>query len=289
MPKLISKLPPAPTLDESHLRELQFVSEKHGRLEALIPVAAPYVCSNPDAPALLLIPGLGMDGLGFLRQLPLGALAHLHLFQTPNHTPANEAGIDAFAHHVENYIIESKLDKHPGGVILGGCSMGGAVSLATAIRSRIKLRGLVLIGTFGASRHLPFWQRWGSPLAWAAPHGLLRRVAYHAVGKTRIFGQVKQSEAHWLVSSKIQRTQSYYGHAVGALTHMDQIAKARQLNVPALVLHGTHDYVLPYAAGVELAQVVPNARLVTLQDAGHALFFTHHEEVNSAIAEFIRA
>src|SRR5207249_1228938 len=123
------------------------------------------------------LPGLGMDCLGFLRQLPLGALADLHLVQTANQPVKDAQGFGHFAPAVEAYIKSRQLEQRPGGVVLGGCSMGGALTLAVAVRGNVQLRGLVLLSTFGSSRHLPRWQRALAPLAWALPWRLGRMAA----------------------------------------------------------------------------------------------------------------
>jgi len=282
-------LPPVPALDQRHLRLSRTVLPGGGELEALVPAALPYLCTSASAPALVLLPGLGMDGLGFVRQLPLGAVAELHLFQMPNEAVAGERGLGEFARHVEDYIAACGLEQRAGGVVLGGCSMGGAVGLAVAIRARVKLRGLILMGTFGDCVHVPWPLRLlGPTLARCIPLKLSRAAARHAVAYTRYFGKLHSGEADWLVSTKLARTRGYYCHAAQALTTQNQISCARQLKLPTLVLHGTIDHVLPHRAGAELAECIPGARLVTLPEAGHALFFTHHEAVNTAIAEFLR-
>lgn len=282
-------LPAVPSLDQSQLRTARAATEGGAGLEALVPSAAPYVCADAHAPVLVLAPGLGMDAQGFIRQLPLGAVADLHLFQTPNEGVEGEEGLGHFARHVEGYIRARGLEQRPGGVILGGCSMGGAVSLAVAIRGRVKLRGLVLIGAFGNSAHLCWLVRACAPtLAHCIPLRLSRRAARGVVAHTGFFGRLSSGEADWMVSCSLERTRGYYVRAAAALTRQNQIAAARGLQLPTLILHGTNDHVLPYRAGVELAEAIPGARLVTLQDAGHALFFTHCESVNAAVAEFLR-
>jgi pimeloyl-ACP methyl ester carboxylesterase len=119
------------------------------------------------------------------------------------------------------------------------------------------------------------------------PLRLSRRFAHFFVSRTRFFGKMHPGDADWLVSCKLDRTREYYVRAASSLTSQNQIAAARTLHVPTLIVHGTNDHVLPYRAGVELAEAIPGARLVTLQDAGHAIFFTHCEAVNAAIAEFL--
>ncbi|HYF50822.1 MAG TPA: alpha/beta hydrolase [Planctomycetota bacterium] len=281
------ELPAAPPLDLKQLVVRSAKSELSGELEAFLPAGAPYLTPREDAPALVLVPGLGMDAMGFVRQLPLGALSHLHLFQMPNDPIDCEDGLGCYARHVEEYILAAGLDKHPGGVIVGGCSMGGAVSLAVAVRRRVNLRGLVLIGTFGSCRHLPSWQRRAAPLSRILPLAFLRTMAWAVVARTPLFGVVNSSEAEWLVSFRLRRTQRYFHSAIMAITRQEQIDAAAALQVPTIVLHGKRDHVLPFAAGVELAETIPGARFVPLEDSGHSLFFTHHETVNTAIADFI--
>ncbi len=284
----IAPLGPLPSLDEKHLKLDGVDTADHGRLEAFVPSSADYHPTDPNAPALVLVPGLGMDGLGFLRQLPIGPHAHLHFFQTPNDPVRDEQGLLRFGRYVEEYILARKLDQRPGGVILGGCSMGGAISLAVALRGRVKLRGLVLLGTFGSCLHLPKWQRIAAPLAWFVPLRAGRRVFWHIVARSNFFGQIKRDEASWLVSCKLERTQRYFANAVKALTTQEQIAASRALKLPTLIVHGTKDHVLPHAAGVELAQNISGAHFVTVDEAGHAVFFTDHDVTNREIVGLIQ-
>ena len=72
-----------------------------------------------------------------------------------------------------------------------------------------------------------------------------------------------------------------------ALTRQNQIEEAKKLALPTLVIHGKRDRVLRHAAGVEMAESIPGAKFISIDDAGHSLFYSHPEVVNSAIAEFI--
>jgi len=236
---------------------------------------------------MLLIPGLGLDGSGLLRQLPLGALTHLHLFQMPNLPAAGESGLGRFARHVEEYILAKKLDQRPGGLVLGGNSMGGAVSILVASRGRVKLRGLVLIGTYGSCKQLPLFQRALAPLAYVIPMAMIRRVVWRTKGKAGI-DKTTPDEARWITNPMIRRTLGYYGRAVNSLTTMELLDGARRISAPTLVVHGSHDPVLPLAAGKELAATIPNASLTQIDGARHSLFYSHADEVNSAIAGFLR-
>ena len=61
-----------------------------------------------------------------------------------------------------------------------------------------------------------------------------------------------------------------------------------QIDVPVLIIQGDKDGVLPYpATGQRLAPMLPNAKLITLKGAPHGTPWTHADEVNKAIMEFI--
>jgi pimeloyl-ACP methyl ester carboxylesterase len=304
----VPKLPPLPPLDRALVRAEGVQCDALGCIEALVPATDVYTCGDPNAPALLLVPGLGVDGLSFIRQLPLGAVSDLRLLQVPNgpfeggkesRAPSPGEGgrgrppllkgagaLEQFAHCAEAYILASKLDQRPGGLVLGGASMGGAISLLIAARGRVKLRGLVLIGTFGSCRQLRTAWRWLAPLGYVVPFGAFRRFSWLVKGWLKI-GGTHSDEARWMGRPLLSRTHGYFGRAICGLTRHEVIDAARQLRVPTLVLHGAKDSVLPLAAGEELARVIPGARFVAIEGGRHSCFFSHAEVVNAAIEGFI--
>jgi pimeloyl-ACP methyl ester carboxylesterase len=73
-------------------------------------------------------------------------------------------------------------------------------------------------------------------------------------------------------SVDLARTDLYH-----ALPHID---------VPALVITGTHDRITPAFLSDEIATRIPRAELVTLQDCGHMSTLERHDEVTSLLAKF---
>ncbi len=61
-----------------------------------------------------------------------------------------------------------------------------------------------------------------------------------------------------------------------------------RLPQPALILHGTHDQLVPLAAGEFLQRELPNARLAVIAGAAHAPFVAHVNQVARSIEEFCR-
>lgn len=70
----------------------------------------------------------------------------------------------------------------------------------------------------------------------------------------------------------------------------DNAAKAPQIRVPVLVLHGTADEVVPFEMGRRLSAGFPSARLVTFADGGHNdLFARFRARIEAEIGAFARA
>jgi pimeloyl-ACP methyl ester carboxylesterase len=61
-----------------------------------------------------------------------------------------------------------------------------------------------------------------------------------------------------------------------------------RIDVPALVLHGTGDRILPFTAtGERLQAALPGSTFVVLDGAPHGLLWTHHAEVTEALLSFL--
>ncbi len=64
----------------------------------------------------------------------------------------------------------------------------------------------------------------------------------------------------------------------------------RSVDVPALILHGTADNILPIdATARRFRELLPAATYVELEGAPHGLLWTHGDEVNEALLAFLRA
>jgi non-heme chloroperoxidase len=61
-----------------------------------------------------------------------------------------------------------------------------------------------------------------------------------------------------------------------------------RIDVPTLVIHGDSDRIVPIkASGEKTAKLVKNARLVTIKDGPHAINWTHAEELNAELLNFL--
>ena len=70
--------------------------------------------------------------------------------------------------------------------------------------------------------------------------------------------------------------------------HEDFRGDLAKLDVPTLVIHGDADRIVPFpAAGQRTAKLVKGTELVTIQGGPHNIAWTHSEEVNRALLQFL--
>jgi pimeloyl-ACP methyl ester carboxylesterase len=80
----------------------------------------------------------------------------------------------------------------------------------------------------------------------------------------------------------------YASVACVATWHEDFRADITKIDVPALILQGTADRILPIeATGQPFAKAVPAATFVKIDGAPHGLLWTHADEVTKALLDFL--
>jgi non-heme chloroperoxidase len=70
--------------------------------------------------------------------------------------------------------------------------------------------------------------------------------------------------------------------------HEDFRADLKHVNVPTLVIHGDADRILPItASGSRTASLIKGAKLKVVKGGPHCITWTHADEVNSELLEFL--
>jgi len=92
-------------------------------------------------------------------------------------------------------------------------------------------------------------------------------------------------QASWNVAASSSATATV---ACVPTWHEDFRQDVARIDVPTLVIHGEADRIVPItAAGQRTAKLIPGARLVTIKDGPHAVSWTHAEEVNAELLNFL--
>jgi non-heme chloroperoxidase len=92
-------------------------------------------------------------------------------------------------------------------------------------------------------------------------------------------------QASWNVAAGAS---AFASHACVPTWHEDFRQNVTQIDVPTLVIHGDSDRIVPFAsAGQRTAKLVKGAKLVVIKDGPHAVSWTHAEEVNAELVNFL--
>lgn len=175
-----------------------------------------------------------------------------------------------------------------------GWSFGALVALALASRWPECVRKLVLIGTNPRFVQGPDW-----PAAVAMDvftqfaHDLGRDYA----GTLQRFLSLQLGTGPAARPALRRLREAVFAHGLPApdalasglrlLAGTDLRGDVPAIRAPALIVHGGRDTLAPLAAGTWLAAALPQARLMSIPDAGHAPFLSHPAVVAAAIREFI--
>ncbi|TCP52883.1 pimeloyl-ACP methyl ester carboxylesterase [Tumebacillus sp. BK434] len=156
-----------------------------------------------------------------------------------------------------------------------GNSLGGRIALEAALGAPQRVRGLVLAGSAGI--RLPGVEM--PQLHALRPEELERRLfwqpeLFHAL-------QTEQSRA------AAQAARRLYDRLAAATAVMDLRTRLGEVQVPALVIWGRHDGVIPLPIGEALAAGLTAAELLVLDHAAHVPQIEQPERVLAAILRFL--
>src|SRR4029453_7202230 len=167
-----------------------------------------------------------------------------------------------------------------------GFSWGGALSQQFAYQQAERCRRLVLAAT--SPGHLMVPGKIAALLKMATPRrykdpDYMRRIAGNIYG-----GAFRTSPELVREHLRHVRWSSDYGYYLRLLAAVgwSSLPWLPFLGQPALVMMGTDDPIVPLVNGRILAKLIPNARLVTIDD-GHLFLLTSANEAAGHITEFL--
>jgi non-heme chloroperoxidase len=104
-----------------------------------------------------------------------------------------------------------------------------------------------------------------------------------------VLGGTRISDQAWQASFVVAAGSSPYATYACVDTWLtDFRGDLPKIDVPTLVVHGTEDRILPIGATAErLPDLIKDVRLVTVEGGPHNIAWTHPDEVNKALLEFL--
>jgi 3-oxoadipate enol-lactonase len=243
-------------------------------------------------PVVVLIHGFPLDRTMWSSQLTtLGSRYRVIAPDLRGHgeTPAPEGiyPIDEMADDVVELLDALKITEP---IVLGGLSMGGYVALSIAVRYPKRIRGLILMNTRAGA---------DTPETARVREDLAREVeasgsAEPVVGTMlpKLFGAATRANRAEVIARVGERMKGASARGVaGALRGMasrpDRTADLARIGVPALVLAGADDQLIPIDESRRMAEALPNAQLAVVPDAGHLAPLENPEASNEALLRFL--
>jgi len=108
-------------------------------------------------------------------------------------------------------------------------------------------------------------------------------------GANRPGSKVSEGVRRWFVSQGLQAGMPASYFCVKAFSETDLTADLKKITVPALVLHGDDDQIVPIADSAMLSsKLLKNAKLVVYPGAPHGMCTTEKDKVNADLLAFIK-
>jgi 2-hydroxymuconate-semialdehyde hydrolase len=167
-----------------------------------------------------------------------------------------------------------------------GMSMGGAISLQFALENPEMVEKLVLVD----SAALPAKTSFGFLF------GLIWSYSFPSVASSRYVSRYLAAKPenidpdlgpYSLQVVKKPGGKNVFPQASAAVSAMPE-EELRQIQHQTLIIWGEEDRVFPTTAGEAAAQILPNARLHRIQDAGHIPFLDQPQVFNDTVLQFLR-
>jgi pimeloyl-ACP methyl ester carboxylesterase len=171
-----------------------------------------------------------------------------------------------------------------------GVSMGGVVALELALQQPGRVMSLVLGCTGALTADKPRMPAFLRVLYYLPPWALRllqpNRRGDKGYGSAASPEQIAADQA--MLANDKSAVAGVVAQAAAIAAYRTTIEAVATLAMPALVLHGDEDTVVPFSYGVELAQILPGSRFVKLEGAGHNFLVAAGETASQAVLEFLR-
>lgn len=248
------------------------------------------VFGRPNAPAVLMIQGLGADKHGWdMQRFVLAARYRVIALDNRgagrSDKPFGHYSLEQMADDAISVLDAAGVER----AHVVGASMGGAISQIVALKHPDRVRSLTLACT--ACRNHP-WRvelltSWATRASERGMGAMTHEAARWVIGP-RSFRRLLPAFG-WLGPLAMGRPTHAFVAQVRAILATDE-TMADQLStitVPALIMVGNQDILTPRGDSEELADRLPNAELVVISGAAHGFMVEHATTFNRVLLEFL--
>lgn len=236
------------------------------------------IAGPSDAQPLVLVHGAGGSAATWFMQLR-GLSKHflVHAIELNGHGKSKDrAEPDTGQSYLDDISsIVNELD-HP---IVGGHSMGGALTQLFALQKSDSVRGIVLVGTGARLRVNPLIFEW-LKTEFETYIQALGEFVFDKSADERLV-QASMKEARRCSPHIISRDFAF-------CNEFDIMDRVQNIDCNTLILVGESDLMTPVKYSRYLAGKIPKAELHIISKAGHSVMLEQHEQVNNHILNWAR-
>jgi len=246
-----------------------------------------------EATPLVLIMGMGGSCRGWLPlQVPDFSQRHPTLIYDHRGVGKSEGGDEAFGTGDLAKDLVGLLDAL--GIARAhvlGAFMGGMVAQELALRHPARIDKLVLVGTFAhadAKRRM-LLEDWaglaerGTPLEAMARKRLIWTLQDETLEQTDLI----ETMVEFFTKQDVPVSPELFARQCRACIGHDARARLGEIPHPTLVLCGRHDQLTPPKFHRELAEQIPQARLVIFDYGAHMVMVESAERFNQVVLQFL--
>jgi pimeloyl-ACP methyl ester carboxylesterase len=170
-----------------------------------------------------------------------------------------------------------------------GISLGGIVAQEVALTYPDRVRSLTLCSTHPAGTEA----HWPDETVMEMLRNRNTLPREEAIRASIPVGYAETTDRDWIEQDVRLRLEiptheaGYMGQLMAGLGYPGTVPRLPQVKVPALVIHGDLDKMVPVANVQVLADALPDARTVIVQGAGHVIFTDAPDAVTDAVLTFL--
>ena len=197
--------------------------------------------------------------------------------------PKGPYSISMFAEDIAELIKSLKVDP----VHVVGISLGGAIGFHLAIDHPDITKSLVVVNM---SASVPIKTLKEKQMFFLRVL-IVKMMGMRKMGKVlakRLFIKPEQEELRERMASRwAENDKKAYLSSLKTLKNWSVLERLREIKCPTLVVSSDEDYT-PLSAKEEYTAMIPNAKLVVIEDARHAVSVEKPEEFNTILMDFLK-
>ncbi len=229
-------------------------------------------------PPLVFIHGAGGNHLHWPPQVRRLSGETVYALDLPGHGRSEGPGCSSITEYVER--IDAWLEAmNLSAIILGGHSMGGAITQQFALQLPQKLKGLILVGTGGRLRvHPTILETTADPAQFKDAVNTIIDWSFSASAPERLVELARRR--------MLEVDHNVIHDDFVACDNFDVMQQLSEIKIPSLVICGEADRLTPIKYSEYLLDQLLKAHLVRVPDAGHMVMLEKPDVVAEAVAEF---